>query len=118
MKVLITGSIDYPDLELVKDFVKKLSSDTIVINGRREGVDNVVRNQAVFQDLIVIDKPVTIRPERFAKVIDYLDLVDEVDEVHIFWTGRDPKIQRLIDYAEYKGKLMNCILDGGEKCLV
>jgi hypothetical protein len=116
MKVLITGSVNFPDLDLVKEFVKTLSIDTILYCGRMEGVDNVARNQALFQDLIVIDIPVTKSEftSRVPKIIGYDTLVDLVDEVHIFTNGNDGQMAILSLYAEKTGKLINFIIDRGE----
>ena len=116
MRVLITGNTNYPDLDLVKNFVKTLPLDTIVYCGGREGVDNVARNQALFQDLIVIDMPVT-KPgfaSRTPKIIGYDTLVDLVDEVHIFTNGSDGQMAILACYAKEQNKLTNFIIDRGE----
>lgn len=116
MRVLISGSRKYPDLELVKQFVKTLPYDTILLNGCSEGVENVARNQALFQDLIVLD----YHPDNDKYGINEAwkirnhHLVDLADEVHLFWDGKSEGTRDTIEYATQYGKLVNLIIDRGE----
>ena len=115
MRVLITGSRKFPDLDLVKVFVKTLPLDTILLNGKSEGVENVARNQALFQDLIVLDYPADY--DKYGKEawkIRNHRLIDLADEVHIFWDGVSIGTKDSIDYAKSLDKLTNLIIDRGE----
>ena len=46
MKVAIVGTRTYPDLEQVRDFVRQLSPDDIVISGGAKGVDETAEDEA------------------------------------------------------------------------
>jgi hypothetical protein len=114
-RVLILGSRKFPDLELVKEFVKTFPHDTILFSDKAEGVGNVARNQALFQDLIVIDRPFDWKRWGTEAGIQFnRTLVDCVDEVHCFWDGKSIHTKDVIDYASRQGKLVNCIIDRGE----
>ncbi len=45
MKVAIVGSRNYPDLEKVKKYVRKLSPGDIIVSGGDNGVDETVRRK-------------------------------------------------------------------------
>ena len=45
MKVAIVGSRNYPDLEKVKKYVRKLSPGDIIVSGGGNGVDETVRRK-------------------------------------------------------------------------
>ena len=51
---------------------------------------------------------------RVPKVIGYKDLIDQVDEVHIFWDDADKTVAQVIAYASLQGKLTNLVIDRGE----
>ena len=112
MRLLIAGSREFADLELVKDYVKRLPLDTILINGRARGVDNVARNQAMFQQLVVLDRPANW--EKYGKsagIIRNHEMVDEADEVVVFWNGKSNGTRDVIEYAKSKGKLTDLVID-------
>ena len=114
MRVLISGSRDFPDLDLVKEFVKTLPLDTVLINGRAAGVDNCARNQALFQQLVVLDRPANWKKYgKSAGIIRNHEMVDEVDQVFVFWIGdekKSPGTKDVIDYATKQGKLVDCVI--------
>lgn len=47
MKVAIVGSRNYPDLEVVRRYVKRLPADAIVISGGARGVDTAAVATAI-----------------------------------------------------------------------
>lgn len=116
MKLLIAGSRDFPDLELVKEYVKRLPLDTVLINGRARGVDNVARNQAMFQQLVVLDRPADWNKYgKSAGMIRNHEMIDEADEVVVFWDGKSPGSRDVIEYAKSKDKLTDLIIDESKK---
>lgn len=59
--VAVVGSRNFPNLELVRDFVRQLPSDSWVISGGARGVDSAAELTALDQHLWVV----SYRPERY-----------------------------------------------------
>ena len=51
MKVAIVGTRTYPDLDQVREYVRKLSPDDIVVSGGAKGVDETAEDEARKQGL-------------------------------------------------------------------
>lgn len=118
MKILISGSRTYKDLDAVKEFVRCLPNDTILLNGRAIGVDNVARNQAQFEGLVVLDYPAEWNKYgKSAGMIRNHVMVDLADEVYCFWDGESRGTKDVVDYAKSKGKLQKVFYaDGSVEC--
>ena len=90
-RIAIVGSRDYPDLNCVSDFVKKLKEDygteiTIVSGGAR-GVDSAAANEAVMQGLAIsIWRPDWNQGKKAGMRRNY-KIVNDADWVVSFWTG-------------------------------
>ncbi len=100
MRLLISGSRDFPDLDMVKKYVDTLPPDTILLNGKARGVDNVARNQALFNDLIVQDFPAEWN--KFGKAAGFIRnhiMVDIAEFVVCFWDGVSHGTKDVIDYT-------------------
>jgi len=54
MKVAIVGTRTYPDLEKVREFVRTLPKNAIIISGGAKGVDQTAEDEARKQGLEVI----------------------------------------------------------------
>lgn len=113
MRILILGSRKYSDLDAVKEFVKCLPLDTILLTDRSEGVVNVARNQASFQDLIISDYYTGSKYDHFAKELGSHLMVDDADEVYGFWDGDDDRLAELFMYAKSRGNLQKIFHSDG-----
>jgi predicted membrane GTPase involved in stress response len=105
MIILISGSREYSDLEFVKEYVKLLPSDTILLNGRARGVDNVARNTALFNDIRVRDYPAEWR--KYGKGAGFIRnhiMVDLAELIICFWDGESPGTKDVIDYSLQQNK--------------
>lgn len=116
MIVLISGSREYPKLELVKKIVDDLPCDTILLNGRAMGVDNVARNQALFNDIIVQDFPADWN--RYGRRAGFLRnhiMVDLAEYVICFWDGKSHGTKDVIDYSLQQNKTLTVYNEYGQK---
>lgn len=114
MNILISGSRTFSNLDLVKEFVKGLPSDTTLLNGRAPGVDNVARNQALFESFSVKDYPAEWHKYgKSAGIIRNHIMVDLADEVYCFWDGVSHGTKDVIDYATQQGKLRRVFYSDG-----
>ncbi len=100
MILLISGSREYPKLDLVKEYVNNLPQDTILLNGRAHGVDNVARNTALFRDLIVHDY--LAEWKKYGKSAGFIRnhiMVNLADLIVCFWDGESHGTQDVIDFS-------------------
>ena len=57
MKVAIVGTRTYPDLEQVREYVRKLSREDIIVSGGAKGVDETAEDEARKLGMEVISVP-------------------------------------------------------------
>lgn len=116
MRILIAGSRKYPNLDLVRKFVDTLPDDTILLNGRAIGVDNVARNQALFKGLIVQDfEPEYLKFGYRAPIYRNHVMVDIAEWVICFWDGESHGTQDVIDYSLNQSKPLTVYNIYGQK---
>lgn len=92
MYVAIVGSREYPNLELVIEFVKALPENTIIVSGGARGVDRTAEVTADQRKLSkIIYKPVWHRPDGSKDLGAGMKrnqlIVDRADVVVVFWDG-------------------------------
>ena len=103
MKVAIIGSRNYPELMKVREFVRALPDNTIVISGGAKGVDETAEEEAKKLGLEVI----SITPEwdkwgKYAGLKRNDMIVSMADEVVAFWDGVSRGTKYTIDKAREK----------------
>ena len=103
MKVAIVGSRTYPDLEQVREFVRNLSQDDIIISGGAKGVDATAEDEARDRGMEVI----SVSPEwnkygRRAGLMRNDLIVEMADLVVAFWDGASRGTKYTIDKVKEK----------------
>ena len=105
MKVAIVGSRGYRDLEEVRQFVRSLPQDTLVISGGALGVDTVATTEAENQGLsTMIFNPNWGKYGRAAGPIRNKLIVEAADEIHAFWDGTSRGTRSTINLAKKANK--------------
>lgn len=94
-RALVTGSRDFPELDLVDAFVDRLDADVTLVVGDARGVDARARARAEARGLAVEPHPVTDEewalygkragPMRNRRMVESLH---RGDRVQAFWDGR------------------------------
>jgi len=101
VKVAIVGSRDYPRLDLVREFVRRLLPGTVVISGGAASVDNTAIDEA---DKMGLDT--TVFPANWAlhgKAAGPMRntlIVNACDELVAFWDGHSRGTKDSIDKAK------------------
>lgn len=107
MRLAIVGSRDYPDLDEVRDFVRSLSKDTVVVTGGARGVDIAAEEEARSQGLRVkIHKAEWWKYGKGAGHIRNRVIVDDCDKLQAFWDSESPGTKSVITLAKKAGKLL------------
>ncbi len=107
MKVAIVGTRTYPDLEKVRELVRDLSQDDIIISGGAKGVDETAEDEARNRGMEVI----SVSPEwnKYGKRAGLMrnDLIVEMaDCVVAFWDGVSRGTKYTIDKAKEKNMIV------------
>jgi hypothetical protein len=120
MKIAVVGSRAYPDPVEVANFILSLPLGTIIVSGGAEGVDSWAANTAhfVMGFQTIIKWPDWRNKGKAASFIRNQEIVDEADEVVMFWNGaskgtadtcrrttKSGKQWRLIQKKEREGEL-------------
>ena len=103
MKVAIIGSRTYPDLEKVREYVRKLSQDDIIISGGAKGVDETAEDEARKLGMEVISIPAEW--DKYGKRAGLMRndiIVAMADCVVAFWDGVSRGTKYTIDKAKEK----------------
>ena len=104
-RVAIVGSRSYPLMEAVASYVRRLSSDTMVVSGGAFGVDSVAEFMARKVGLqVVVFEADWKRYGKAAGMIRSRDVVALADRVMAFWDGKSPGTRGTIDLARLAGK--------------
>lgn len=115
MRVAIVGSRDYPDLEQVREYVRGLPPETIVVSGGAAGVDRTAELEAKEQGLNV-----TIfyaRCDLHGKGAGFARnklIVANCDRVVAFWDGGSRGTKHTIGVAKEMGKPCDVYLPRSE----
>ncbi len=87
MKVAIVGSRRYRDLPSVREFVRNLPPQTVIVSGGAAGVDTEAERAAAdFGFICIVVKPAWKRG-RYAGFERNQVIVDLADEIAAFWDG-------------------------------
>ena len=103
MKVAIVGTRTYPDLEQVREYVRQLSPDDIVISGGAKGVDETAEDEARKLGMEVISIPAEWN--KYGKRAGLMRndiIVAMADLVVAFWDGVSRGTKYTIDRAKEK----------------
>ncbi len=104
-RIAIVGSRDFPDLDLVRDFVDSLPPGTVVISGAARGVDTVAATAALVRGLLVEEYPADWKAHgRAAGYLRNRTLVVMADRVVAFHDGSSRGTQHTMDIAKEMGK--------------
>lgn len=89
MRVGIVGSREFSQLDLVREYVRKLPEDSVVVSGGADGVDTIAAKEADNCGLDIDEKKPEIDkygiPAAFH--IRNQEIVNESDTIIAFWDG-------------------------------
>jgi hypothetical protein len=108
-RVAIVGSRDFPSEQAVRDYVKSLSKETIVISGAARGVDSWAADEARKQGLEVIEYKADWSKGKGAGIARNADIVKNADEVVAFQYNKSRGTQDSIDRARKSNKRVTVI---------
>lgn len=101
----VVGSRDFPNLALVRDFVRVAPRDVVILSGGARGVDKTAYECALGYGLEAREIPADW--ETFGKKAGFIrnaEIVKEADVVFAFWDGQSRGTKHTIDLAVRKGK--------------
>lgn len=104
-RVVVVGSRDFPDEEMVAEHVTNLPPDTVVISGGASGVDTWAEQAAEFAGLETDIYPADW--EAHGKRAGYVrnrTMVEEADRIVAFWDGESRGTRHSIKLAMESGK--------------
>lgn len=105
MKVAIVGSRTYQPLERVRQYVRALPADTIIISGGARGVDQAAEQEARKRGLEVqIFLPDWDAYGKAAGPMRNRRIVDACDLVVAFWDQKSSGTRNTIEQARSQGK--------------
>jgi hypothetical protein len=114
-RVAVVGSRDYPDMEAVRSFVRRLAlttPDAVVVSGGARGVDAVAVASARRHGLEVEEIPADWSKGRAAGVMRNTVIVERADRVVAFWDGTSRGTLDTITKAKKAGKLVTVKVPG------
>lgn len=106
-KLAIVGSRDWPNLEVVRDFVRKLGPDMVIVTGGAEGVDQAAEAEA---RICRLPEPRIIRPDykthhpKLAPKVRNRQIAYECDAMMAFWDGNSGGTANAIAWAAFTGR--------------
>ena len=113
MRVAIVGSRNYPNLEEVREFVRSLSLDDVVVTGGANGVDKVAEDEARKRGLeVVIHRAKWAEYGKKAGPIRNSVIVEDCDKLAAFWDKKSPGTKDVIGKARRAAKLLKLACPG------
>ena len=113
VKIAIVGSRDYPDLNAVREYVRSLPKDTIVVSGGARGVDRTAEYEAVKCGLQVqIFRPNWLKAGVYNRAAGFernLTIVEYADTVVAFLNNDSKGTSHTIRIAKRAGKPVTVI---------
>lgn len=107
MRYAIVGSRDYHDLEEVREFVRGLPSDAVIVTGGARGVDKTAEDEARKCNLeLVVHRAEWEKYGKSAGPIRNRRVVEDCDKLVAFWDGSSPGTGHVIGLASKAGKLL------------
>lgn len=103
-RIAIVGSRDFPNLDQVREYVRSLPRDTIIVSGGARGVDTAAEYEANVQAMQTMIFPADW--ERYGKSAGYkrnISIVAYADEVVAFWDGKSRGTMHTVEIAREKG---------------
>jgi len=105
MRVLVTGSTDFSDMDAVHAYVDSLPDGTTVIMGIAQGVEDVAAARARERGLYVARFPPDVaRYGRDAVSVRNERLFDLAERTTFFWNGESDGTATLVDLACKRAK--------------
>jgi hypothetical protein len=102
-RIAIVGSRNFSKPELVFNFVKQLSEDTVIVSGGARGVDTWAELAAKKRGLGLLVFPAEW--DKYGKRAGYLrniTIVENCDKVVAFWDGQSRGTQHTVSIAKSK----------------
>ena len=88
MKIAVVGSRDFPDMELVRAFVRSLPKDTVIISGGARGVDRTAEEEAKKLGMVTEIYPADWQTHgKKAGFLRNKQMVDAADRIVAFHDG-------------------------------
>lgn len=112
--VAIVGSREFPDLDVVREYVRRLPEEVEVVSGGARGVDTAAEEEAHDRQM-----PVKVFPAEWDKhgkgagFIRNRDIVKAADFVVAFWDGESRGTRHTIREAVRQGKPMDVFVRPG-----
>lgn len=103
--VAIVGSREFPDEERVRNFVRSLPRETVIVSGGANGVDTWAEDEARKLGMTVYVYPADWKAYgKRAGFIRNVYIVRAAERVVAFWDGRSPGTKSAIEIAQREGK--------------
>lgn len=112
MKIAIVGSRDFPNLDAVRAFVRKLAPGTVIVSGGADGVDSAAESEA---RRIGLPRPIVIRPDykkhhpALAPKIRNREIAETCDAMVAFWDGNSGGTANAVTWAVFLGKVVTVL---------
>jgi hypothetical protein len=114
VRVAIVGSRDWPDLEQVREYVRKLPLGTTIISGGARGVDSAAEEEAIALGAdVAIFSADWEKLGRRAGFIRNQDIVNAAVRVVAFWDGESRGTKHTIDLTRSAKKPLEIRYPGG-----
>ena len=101
VRVGIVGSRTFRNLEQVKDYVKSLDKDTIIVSGGGNGVDETVGKTGEALGM----KVVSFIGDGIKDICEYSDMICA------FWDGKSKETKNTIDLAKKMNMIVQVITE-------
>jgi len=105
VKILITGSVNFKNLDLVNKYIDAFDDATEILVFRVGGPSSRAYNVA---------KQLGIKVERRVATWDYVSVLSEVDQLLAFWDGASTATEDLIDEAFRSYVYSEVVAENGE----
>ena len=101
VRVGIVGSRSFSNIEQVKDYVKSLDKDTIIVSGGGNGVDGTLGKTAEALGM----KVVSFIGDGIKDICEYSDMICP------FWEGKSKETKSTIDLAKKMNMIVQVITE-------
>ena len=107
MRIAIVGSREYSDFEEVREYVRSLPKDTVVVTGGARGVDNIAADEAnkCGLDVVVHLANWDLHGKKAGPIRNAV-VVEDCDKLKAFWDGDSPGTRDVVAKARRAGKLL------------
>lgn len=102
-RIAIVGSRDFPNLDQVREYVRSLPLDTVIVSGGARGVDTVAEFEANRVGLQTLIFPADWSLGRWAGYARNRDIVAAADELVAFWDGYSKGTLHSVELARKRG---------------